>query len=49
MKRDLEHLKELLDPNEWDNIEPSDWDSEDEGDSKYEELKAIANKVCTDT
>lgn len=49
MKRDLEHLKELLHPNEWDNIEPSDWDSEDEGDSKYEELKAIANKVCTDT
>tara|TARA_X000001036_G_C20692400_1_gene809857 strand:- start:6720 stop:7130 length:411 start_codon:yes stop_codon:yes gene_type:complete len=48
-KTDLEHLKELLDHKHWDESTPVDWDSEDEDESSYEELKAIAKKVCTDT
>ena len=47
-KSDLDHLKELLDHKDWDDIKPSDWDSDDEDESTYEELKSIAKKVCTD-
>ena len=47
-KSDLEHIKELLNHEHWDDKDPEDWDSEDEDESTYEELKHMANKVCTD-
>ena len=47
-KSDLEHIKELLNHEHWDDKVPEDWDSEDEDESTYEELKHMANKVCTD-
>ena len=47
-KSDLEHIKELLNHEHWYDKEPIDWDSEDEELSTYEQLKGIANRVCTD-
>ena len=38
-KSDLEHIKELLNHEHWDDKVPEDWDSEDEDESTYEELK----------
>lgn len=48
IKSDLEQVKYLLNHEHWDDKEPEDWDSEDEDESTYEELKHMANKVCTD-